>query len=207
MLVLKETTAYRQQLKTRIMDAALKAFTERGIRAVKMDDIASQLSISKRTLYELYGDKEQLLFETIKYYDATHHQYMANFAKDKNHNVIDIILEAYQMKMGELRMVNPVFYTDILKYPKLAAYLKNNKERMREEFLVFMKRGIDDGYLRSDVNYDIVHHMVEGIGQFTIHNKALENYPIEELFSNFFLVILRGLCTKNGLKVIDEARL
>ncbi len=207
MQVLKETTAYRQQLKSRIMEAAMKAFIQQGIRAVKMDDIAQSLSISKRTLYELYGDKEQLLFETIKCYDHQHRQHMGQYALDAGHNVIEVILEAYHMKVEQLRMVNPAFYTDILKYPKLADYLKHNNERMREEFLRFMQRGVNEGYLRNDVNYDIVHLMLEAIGLHILHNESLNSYPAEVIFTNYFLVTLRGLCTKEGLKVIEAARL
>ena len=48
-----------------IIGKALELFTSRGIKEVKMDDIASLLSVSKRTIYELFGDKEQLLFESL----------------------------------------------------------------------------------------------------------------------------------------------
>jgi len=199
----KETNAYRQQLKGRIMEAALKAFRLHGIRAVKMDDIASALSISKRTMYEIYDDKEQLLLESIKTYDAKKHASLASYAQ-QGHHVIDIILEAYRMKLEEIRSVNPLFYTDILKYPQLAQFIKNNNERTREDFLVFMQRGVEEGYLRSDVNYQMIPYMLEGIGQYLLRSELLNEYSIEELFSNYFLVFLRGLCTEKGLKVIDE---
>ena len=44
--------AYREELKQRIIDVAMKEFWQKGVKAVKMDDIANDLSISKRTLYE-----------------------------------------------------------------------------------------------------------------------------------------------------------
>ena len=51
-------TAYKKGLRAVILKAAMKAFTEKGIRAVKMDDIAESLAISKRTMYEIYATKE-----------------------------------------------------------------------------------------------------------------------------------------------------
>ena len=54
---IKDLNAYRTSLKDKILEAAMDAFTKNGIRAVKMDDIAMSLSISKRTLYEIYGGK------------------------------------------------------------------------------------------------------------------------------------------------------
>ena len=54
---IKETTAYKRSLKGRILETAMKAFAERGVKAVRMDDVAQMLCISKRTLYEVYKDK------------------------------------------------------------------------------------------------------------------------------------------------------
>lgn len=207
MSVLKETNAYRQQLKGRIMETALKAFTQQGIRAVKMDAIASELSISKRTLYEIYEDKEHLLFETIKNYDERKRQTLTEYAQQDNHHVIDIILDAYRLKLKEIRSVNPLFYTDILKYPKLAQYIKNNNERARDRYTAFMQRGVDEGYLRPDVNYQMIPYMMEAISQYILTSKLLDKYSFEEMFTNYFLVSLRGLCTQRGIKVIDEAML
>ena len=59
------TTEYRKTLREKIMNAAMKCFREKGIRAVRMDDIANELSISKRTLYEIYNNKEELLYEGV----------------------------------------------------------------------------------------------------------------------------------------------
>ena len=58
-------TCYRQELKDKILTVAMKEFKQKGIRSVKMDDIANLLSISKRTMYEIYADKEHLLLEGV----------------------------------------------------------------------------------------------------------------------------------------------
>ena len=48
--------------KERIIEQAMQMFVTQGIKSVRMDDIAQQLGVSKRTLYELFGDKEGLLY-------------------------------------------------------------------------------------------------------------------------------------------------
>ena len=48
--------------KERIIEQAMHMFVSQGIKSVRMDDIAQMMGISKRTLYELFGDKETLLF-------------------------------------------------------------------------------------------------------------------------------------------------
>ena len=77
-------TEYREQLRGRILETAMKEFCARGIKQVKMDDIARKLGISKRTLYEIYANKETLLFEGVKQreeaYDHQIKKYMAEEA-------------------------------------------------------------------------------------------------------------------------------
>ena len=175
-----------------------------GIRAVKMDDLAADLGISKRTLYEIFRDKETLLFEGIKIYSARKQEYMRSYAEDERHHVIDIIMEAYHMKVEEVRSVNPLFYLDLMKYPKLAQHMKELQQESREGFLAFMKRGVDDGYFRPDVNYELVPHIFDALGQYILTNSLVQQYSVEELFSNCFLIALRGFCTDKGLHTIDK---
>ena len=203
MQVLKETTAYRVSLRERIIEKAMQDFSMHGIRTVKMDDLANELGISKRTLYEIFEDKETLLFEGVKVYGERKHEYMRSYAEDERHHVIDIILEAYRMKVEEVRAVNPAFYLDLMKYPKLARYMKEAQQKSREGFLDFMRRGVNEGYFRPDVNYEIVPHIFDALGQYILSNSLVQQYSVEELFSNCFLIAMRGFCTDKGLHTID----
>ena len=203
MQVLRETTAYRASLRERIIEKAMQDFSRHGIRAVKMDMLAKELGISKRTMYEIFEDKESLLFEGIKVYGERKREYMHSYAEE-GHDVIDIIMEAYHMKVEEVRAVNPDFYLDLMKYPRLAQYMKEAQQKSREGFLAFMKRGVDDGYFRPDVNYELVPHIFDALGQYILTNSLVQQYSVEELFSNCFLIALRGFCTDKGLHTIDK---
>lgn len=203
MQVLKETTAYRVSLRGRIIEKAMQEFAMHGIRAVKMDDLAAELGISKRTLYEIFEDKETLLFEGIKVYNERKREYLQSYAEE-GHHVIDIIMEAYRMKVEEVRAVNPAFYLDLMKYPRLEHHMKESQQRSRDGFLTFMKRGVSEGYFRSDINYELVPHIFDAMGQYILSNSLVQQYSVEDLFSNCFLIALRGLCTDKGLQTIDK---
>ena len=69
---------------------------------------------------------------------------MENYVNE-GHNVIDVIVEAYRMRLKETRTVCPVFYEDIMKYPQVEQYLKDEHERMRDGFVRFMQRGVEEG--------------------------------------------------------------
>ena len=60
--------------KERIIDQAMHMFVSQGIKSVRMDDIAQQLGVSKRTLYEMFGDKEGLLYLAMERYSERNRQ-------------------------------------------------------------------------------------------------------------------------------------
>jgi len=201
---IKEATLYRAVLKQRIMDTAMMLFGQQGIKAVKMHDIAKQLGISKRTLYEIYTDKEELLYQGVVAYDQKKREHLSEYASTAN-NVIEVIVEAYRMKVREVHTVNPVFYEDILKYPKVEAYIKDMHERRREGFISFMQRGVDEGCLRPDVDYVLFQIFLDSIGKNVMENQLVKKYSVGEIFGNLFLVIIRGLCTIKGLALLEKA--
>lgn len=199
-----QVSTYKQTLREQILHTAMKAFAKKGIRAVKMDNIARRLSISKRTLYEVYEKKEDLLFEGVKKYkaqvDAEIHAYA------ESHNVLDLMVKVYYMKIEEFRVVNPLFYTDLVKYPRIVEFLEEDKRMNRSKVVKFFERGIQEGYFRDDVNYEIIPHLFDGIGQYIMKHQLYREYSIEQIFDNMLLVALRGFCTERGISEL-EARL
>lgn len=200
---IKSISTYKQSLKDRILETAMSLFAENGIRAVRMDDIANRLSISKRTLYEIYRDKEHLLFEGVRKYYQVHHKRMRQKALHSE-NVMDIILQVYRMKVDEFRITNPVFYSDISKYPNILKYFEEEKGKNRTQMIDFLKRGVSEGYFREDVNFGLIAHMFDALGKYIISNRLYEEYTMEDIFNNLVFVSLRGFCTSEGVKVLDE---
>ena len=84
-------SSYRKDLKERILVTSMRAFKEHGIRSVRMDDIATTLGISKRTIYEIYSNKEELLLDGIMREDKARKLDSQLYAQDKSHTVMDLI--------------------------------------------------------------------------------------------------------------------
>ena len=199
---IKETTSYRQALKTKILETAIKAFAERGVRAVRMDDVATTLAISKRTLYEIYEDKEALLYQGIITYDREKREKMRLYAE--THNVMDVILHAYSQKVEETQRVCLQFYIDIQKYPRIVQYMEKEHETTRQYFCEFLKRGVEEGYFRKDVNYDLLPYLFDALGKYMSENQIFKEYDFKELFRTLLLVPLRGFSTPKGLQVLEK---
>mgnify|MGYP002520011769 CR=1 FL=1 len=84
----------KQQLKEKVAQVAAVAFMQKGIKNVKMDDVAAELGISKRTLYELFSDKEELLLDVVKLHRKEMKNYMISVA-EKAENVLEIIMSFF----------------------------------------------------------------------------------------------------------------
>lgn len=200
---IKKISDYRLSLKDRIVEESILAFASRGIKAVKMDDIARSLGISKRTLYELYSNKEELLIEVLtrsKAQKLEEEQHMY----DQSHNVMDMVLTLYYMRMEELNKVNPLFFSDLVKYPRLMRLLNEDREERHMRFMEFLNRGIREGYFRSDVNYAVVTRILEGMSDYVITQRLYQQFSFDEIFYNVLFVMLRGFCTQKGIDVLED---
>ena len=131
----KTITAYKKGLREVILNTAMKAFAEKGIRAVKMDDIAESLTISKRTMYELYATKEGLLYEGVKAYRERQKAKIAELGKGKD--LMEILMNYYRIKVEEGHTTSQAFYNDLIKYPRVLRYLNREKMHTRENLLKF----------------------------------------------------------------------
>ncbi len=196
-------TPYRQQLHERIVETAMRAFAAQGIRAVKMDDIAQQLSISKRTMYELYENKEELLYEGIRKYRERQRADVQSFM-EKKPNVIEVIVHEYKKKVRELKDTVPQFYDDLEKYPRVMALLEKDREENRDRLRAFMNRGVDEGYFRKDIDYDMVLLLLDTIGYHIMSQRLYAKYSIEQIFHQVVSVYIRGLCTQLGVVLLDN---
>ena len=199
----KDISPYKQGLRDKIITSAMMAFAKKGIRQVKMDDVASELGISKRTLYEIFDKKEDLLYEGVKYYLGERRNQMQQKAQDCN-NVMEIILLAYKLKVEEVRQTNPLFYSDLVKYPKVARYLGQQNQQMLTNMTKFIERGIEEGYFRKEVKSELVARLFDALGKYVMEQQLYFNYTIEEIFMNLIFVSLRGICTKKGVEAIDK---
>jgi AcrR family transcriptional regulator len=200
---LKAETTYRQSLRERILDVAFTKFIHLGIRAVKMDDIARELTISKRTLYEIYENKAILLFEGVKRYKKLRDEELNKRARESD-SVIAFILDLYRRETEIFHIVNPMFYSDLEKYPQVMKFLETNRKEHRLLFLEIMNRGVEEGYFRSDVNYELVVKLFDSISKYMSGTELYQYYSFEELFCNMVFVTIRGFCTIKGIEELDK---
>lgn len=194
-------TIYRQELKGKILVTAMSLFKREGIKRVKMDDIAQALSISKRTLYETYENKEQLLCEGVIYEHQLRQEQLRQFTEQAE-NEIEVVMEFIRQEIVLLGGVNPLFFSELAKYERVVELLNEEHEQKRLHSMEFVKRGVEKGYFRSDINYDIVTKMSDAVVQHVMMTKMYEEYPLSEIFRNHVDILFRGICTDKGIAAL-----
>lgn len=188
----------------RVIDMASKMFAEQGIRAVRMDDIATALGMSKRTLYEMFADKEELLLEGLKLKEERKREFVAQVVATAD-NVLEIVLRLYQHGMNQMKNIHPSMYQDIPKYPKVAEFLKQQKEQGAENSKKFYQVGIQQGLFRTDINFEIFQFLMDlSMNGFLSNQVKMKQWTLAEVLDTVVKVNMQGICTEKGMRMLDE---
>ena len=193
----------RVELRERIITAATEAFTSKGIKSITMDDIAAALGISKRTLYEVFSDKESLLKECILKAQADRDKYLQKIF-EQSHNVLEVILAVFQKSIEMFHQTNKRFFEDIKKYPKVYEMMKNRQDSDSMKTMSFFKTGVEQGIFRSDINFEIINKATLMQLEMLIYSDLTESYPLDEIYREITMLHMRGIITEKGLKMVDD---
>ena len=141
----------------RIKHTAHELFMQFGLRSVSMDDIATKLGISKKTIYQYYVDKDALVDDVIKSV-LEHSEACCNTDKHRADNAVHEIFLAMDFIMEVFRSMNPSLLFDMQKYYP-AAYQKFAKHKNDYLFGVIkqnLKRGIEEELYRDDLKVEVL---------------------------------------------------
>ena len=193
--------------KENIIHHASKMFVEQGIKAVRMDDIAQELSISKRTLYELFNDKEELIYQSIRYYLEDSRERRLRHITNIDNPLEVMVINLREMidgapLAGRIRRNMRRFYPSV--YKRLEDDVQSKSKADLERWV---DSCIECGYFERNVKIkfaiDVLHHSVHGMLINTLNEERPSN-ELVEMMSYSLLVFIRGLCTSNGQRIIDE---
>jgi TetR/AcrR family transcriptional regulator, cholesterol catabolism regulator len=195
------------EIKERIIDGATTSFMTYGIRSVTMDSLASQLGISKRTIYEIFRDKDELLTEVLMRM-ARQQKDIVKKVLDESENSIEAIFRMLEISRDNLQYMSPAFQSDLKKYHHDILVKETERIEMpdyRNHYQV-IEKGIKEGLFRKDIHPDIVNRCLYHMGRSIMDN---EKYPFDlftrrEVIHNIFINYLRGISTLKGLALIDR---
>ncbi|MDR1523908.1 MAG: TetR/AcrR family transcriptional regulator [Tannerella sp.] len=194
------------ELKDRIIQEATALFFRNGIKSITMSDIANTLGISKRTLYEVFHDKEELLKECIDVHMSKADCEIETIANNSE-NVIDALMLIYSKHLREAQAVNQSVLHDLRKYH--VSIYKKIECRQKSGYYAFiplMQKGIEQGLIRKDTNFEVILWLVRAQFKALIEDEFIptDKYSTNEFISAIILNFIRGISTSLGNERIDK---
>ncbi len=191
-------------LRDRIIQQAGELFVKHGIKRISMDEIASKLGISKRTIYQNFEDKEDLLLQYIRHTEMMKGEYIKDFSTNE-HTVVHVFLRTIEMHK-EIDFFNVQFLDDVKKYyPKAKQELIDQQNRGIVFVKQFLEEGMKQGVVRKDLNIEVVSFLLQDsnrtfIDATRLTNKTFSNW---ELFFTSMINFIRGISTARGIEIVD----
>jgi Transcriptional regulator len=193
-------------LRERIVQESSKLFFKNGIRSVTMSDIAVYLGISKRTLYEVFKDKEELLEVCINAHmekvDLEIRELLVN-----SENVIESMMRIYRSHLTEVHNTNKSMIYDLKKYhPRLYDKIENMQRSGVSLMVPLHEKGIEQGLIRPEINFEICTWLMKSQFKMLMEGEfiPIERYDMNEFVRTIILNFVRGIATPKGNELIDS---
>ena len=200
----KEEVSQEQYLK--ILECIVPILMKNGLKATTMDSLASNMQMSKRTLYEIFGSKEEMFREAHKYF----HNKMAEKLKrifENSGNVMEAIINCFLFNRDLMSIMSAEFIRDMEQFANTG---KMNPESHRrhhyQNLLEVLQQGVKQGYFREDINLN-VHCRMFSI-QMESLKRAEELFPEDitllEIYDSIIVGFLRGISSAKGLNELEK---
>jgi len=194
-------------VRERILEESEMLFFRYGVRRVTMDDVAKALGMSKKTLYQYYSDKDELVAEaTQAHLDRERIEFDKIFRNSEN-SIKSLFLISQCMRKS-LSEINPSVLFDLKRfYPKSWEYWTEFKDQYIFKSIVEnIKKGIEEEYFRPEVNAEILANLrvMEIQVLFDRESFPSEKFNFMEVQMQLFNHFVYGITTEKGRKLYKE---
>jgi len=194
------------EVKEYIVEESDKLFCQFGFKSVTMDDIAKHLGMSKKTIYQHFSDKDELVNILIKEKLGAQ-QFVMNSCASKAKDAVEELFFAITNIHEILSNMNPKLFYDLQKYhPKAwVAFKAFKEENLGKCILANLERGIAEDLYRSEIKTDIIGQMrLEQVDLLFSqpNNYTANKYSITQVMVEITEHFLYGICNAKGLEKI-----
>ena len=197
----------QSMIKQQIITKSEELFMRYGIRSVSMDDIARELGISKKTLYQQVENKSDLIRQIFAERSLLERQAIEAMRKESD-NAIEEMVEVARFMISRLRLVSPTSRYDLEKY-----YQDIHRELDHLHMTFFthfiqenLVRGIAEGLYRRSTKVGLVAKFFVGMATRLAHNEyfSVKEHSLEDLVSQLFVYHMHGVASEKGMQVVRK---
>jgi len=178
-----------------------------GIKSITMDDVARELSISKKTLYQYVSDKDELVGMFIENEIELRQEEICKCFQSSL-NAIEELFEISIFMNKMMREQNPATEYDLKKYYPIhfQKMVKTRRERMYNYILMNLNKGKEEGLYREDMNEEVIAKLYLSRSENIHFNElfTVEEFTSIKLFVELINYHVRGIATEKGIMVLDQ---
>lgn len=190
-----------------ILFKAGELFHKYGIRSISMDEIARELGISKKTIYQYFKDKDDIVYQVIQRKIETE-KIEFDAVYDASEDAIDELIRLSHCLRNNLNKINPSLLFDIQKYhPRswdLWIDFKNNF--IKNNVLKSIERGKEEGFFRPQIDAEILATFRIEQVQISFDDRIFprDKFDFTEVQMTLFDHFVHGLLTVKGQEIYDD---
>lgn len=193
--------------KQRILLGGRELFYKHGIKKITMDDIARHLSISKKTIYREFKDKNKIVVGICQL-DFSEHQSRLEYIEQQSENAIDSFIKIMNYVSTYLDSVNANYFYDMQKYHPDAW---NEFKQFKHTYVIQsiaknLESGQSEDLYRNNLNIDVLAKLrvAEMDAAMNTDLYSPEKYKLAELHEELLRHYLQGITTIKGHRIINK---
>ena len=192
----------------KVVKRAAEMIAELGVKSLRVDDLAHDMGISKRTLYEMFGDKEELLYHSIKHLFQSEANEIQSQASTSQSG-IPALFEIFDAMMARGAVRKRIMENLAKFYPELyERIMTENRDYglaiLREKLTCLVEEGLISEMVNIDLSITMFYYTSMGLmrrhGRLVLPNGVTEQDAFRYTIVNFF----RGIATLKGVEQIDD---
>lgn len=194
-------------ISNRILLTAAALFTRYGIKSVTMDDVAAELGISKKTIYQHFADKDEIVYQVVQL-ELEKDQCEYEELDKVSENTIEKIMRSADMMRVQFAAMNPSLIFDVKKYhPRAWRIFQEHKQKfLLESIRQDLLRGIQEGLFRPDLNVEILSRLrMEEIEMgFDYQLFPPDKFNLLDIQLVFLDHFIRGILSEHGVVIYES---
>jgi AcrR family transcriptional regulator len=192
-----------EQIRTK----AAEMFFSYGLKSISMDDLARSAGMSKKTLYQYYANKNELVGEVAKQLLQSHQHAFVNAASTAKDAVDETLIQS-TLLATVLPSVHRSFYLELEKYYAAGweMLVKHRDKFILPTLQKTLQRGIDEHVFRHQIDIALIAHIrLQHIKTAMLEQCFAGNYYSHaQLINQFTLFYLYAITTTKGKTLIEK---
>jgi len=193
-----------------ILDGSIQMFGQIGIRSVSMDDIAQELHISKKTIYQYFKNKEELIEAMLQHHLELDLKNYEAICSKENTNAIDVLLLVSETVCKHIDETSHAQVFELKKYypEQFSEFWGSKRDSISSRIKDNIKQGIAQDLFRKDLDIDLISNLyVRRLEDFSgMCDEMFKDYTFEQVFKTMFESHIRGISNTNGISYFEKKK-